>query len=122
MSTDTNVKNGWITDKNGHKFHFKDNVLHNEDGPAVIGSNGDKIWYINGKLHRDDGPAVIYSDGDKVWYNKGNRHREDGPAVIDSDGTKKWYINDKKYSFKDYCKELNLDKEQILKLTLKYNL
>ncbi len=36
------------------------NVLHREDGPAVIkisGNNRTTIYYLNGRRHRADGPA-----------------------------------------------------------------
>lgn len=69
-------KNGWITDEDGNKSHYKNNVLH-----------------------RDDGPAVIYSDGDMEWC-----------------------INGTEYTFEEYCEELNLSQEQVLKLALKYNI
>lgn len=77
---------------------------------------------MNGKVHKEDGPAVIYSDGDTEWYINGKLHRTDGPAVLCSNGYKEWCINDTEYTFEEYCEELNLSQEQILKLTLKYNI
>ncbi len=48
------------------------------------------IIFVNNKnlLHREDGPAIINSDGNKTWYQNGKFHREDGPTVINSDGIK----------------------------------
>ena len=47
---------------------YKDDEIHREDGPAVIGKDGTKEWLINGKLHREDGPATIWSNGRKEWW------------------------------------------------------
>lgn len=76
------------------KRFYKNGVLHNENGPAVITTNGAKHWYINGKLHRDDGPALICPMGSKYWYKNGLKHREDGPAVIERT-YEAWYIDGK---------------------------
>ena len=42
-------------------------LLHCEDGPAVVFKNGTKKWFINGKKHREDGPAIEWSNGNMVW-------------------------------------------------------
>ncbi len=34
----------------------------------------DKYWCLNGELHREDGPAIEYSTGDKFWYLKGKKY------------------------------------------------
>lgn len=95
----TKAKNGWISYKSGDKIHYKNDLVHREDGPAVIFSSGFKAWYIQGKRHRIDGPAVIYNNGNIEWW-----------------------LNGKEYTFKGYCSKLDLSDEQIVKLTLKYNL
>jgi hypothetical protein len=46
-------------------------ILHREDGPALISISGTKEWWINGKIHRDDGPAKEYRTGKKEWYLNG---------------------------------------------------
>lgn len=46
---------------------YRDDVLHREDGPAVINPDA-SYWYINGHLHREDGPALLLDDGSKEWY------------------------------------------------------
>ncbi len=81
------------------KEYYNDkNLLHREDGPAVIYNDGTKIWYINGLRHRENGPAVIWKDSEKIWYINDKYHRLDGPAIIYANGTKFWYINGTKYT------------------------
>jgi hypothetical protein len=67
------MKNGLIINEYGNKFWYKDNLLHKEDGPAVILSDGSKEWWFEGKLHRTDGPAFIDSDGFEAWYLNGKQ-------------------------------------------------
>jgi hypothetical protein len=69
-------------------------ILHREDGPAVIYKDGRKEWYMNGKLHRVGGPAVETEHGGKFWIFYDKIHRVDGPAVITKDGELSWYLND----------------------------
>jgi hypothetical protein len=43
------VKVEWI---NGNIFHYKNNKLHNDKGPAYIWANGSKHWYyLEGRLY-----------------------------------------------------------------------
>ena len=64
------------------EWRNENDVLHREDGPALLYDQGDQEWYFNGKLHRNDGPAVYDSRYQyKAWYQHGIRHREDGPAI-----------------------------------------
>ena len=67
------MKNGFIINKYGDKFYYKDSILHREDGPAIEYTNEDKEWYQNGKLHRIDGPAIEYISKDKYWFYQGKR-------------------------------------------------
>ena len=54
----------------GDKFHYVNDVLHKEDGPAIEFSYGRVDWYKNGKLHREDGPAIEFLFGHKEqWLN-----------------------------------------------------
>ena len=64
------MKNGWITKSIEDKFHYVDDKIHNDDGPAVIWSDGTKFWYKHGKPHREDGPAVESGSGAKEWWYK----------------------------------------------------
>ena len=65
----------------GMEMWFLGEMLHREDGPAVIHQNGIKEWWQNGKRHREDGPAVE-NVNDLQWWKHGLLHREDGPAII----------------------------------------
>jgi hypothetical protein len=62
---------GIETDFDGTKWHWKNNLLHREDGPAAEFASGSRSWYINGKRHRLDGPAQMYSTGTNTWYYHG---------------------------------------------------
>jgi hypothetical protein len=86
-----------VLEVNRTKYHYKNDVLHRKDGPAIECSNGDKYWFINGEKHREDGPAIEFTSGYKEWYIYDKRHREDGPAIEYINGDKYWYINDKKH-------------------------
>ena len=79
-----------------------------------------KYWLQNGKYHRTDGPAIEYASGDKAWYQNDKRHREDGPAVEWADGDKEWYLYGVRYSFSEWCDELNLSQEEKCELALIY--
>ena len=65
------MKNGIITNRLGIIFHYKDNIFHREDGPAIIYPDGVVEYYINGKKHRKDGPAVIYTNGILEYWIEG---------------------------------------------------
>jgi hypothetical protein len=69
--------------KDGRTEFYLNNVLHNEDGPAVIFGNH-KEWWFHGMRHREKNkPAIEYIDGSKEWWFHGMRHREKNkPAVI----------------------------------------
>ena len=91
------MKNGLIVTEKGTKVYYKDDMVHNEDGPAAIFKSGTIGYYIEGKRHREDGPAVIYPNGITVYYIEGKKHREDGPAIIYPNGTVEYWINGKKH-------------------------
>jgi hypothetical protein len=96
--------------------HYLNDVIHNDDGPAVTTVengltrheyykhgvllrrdmfNGARVWYDEkGDYHRVDGPAVIWSDETKQWYMHGKRHRIGGPAIEWKNGSREWYVND----------------------------
>lgn len=103
------MKNGWVDNLLGERFHYRNDLLHNENKPAVERPRnsfsfasfrldgttwrpeGFEEWWNNGKLHREDGPAVVNQSGN-FWYFDGILHRRDGPAIELNDGEKKWYF------------------------------
>lgn len=91
-----------ISARNKHKYWYKGDKLHREDGPAIKYSNGGEAWYLDGLRHREDGPALIEYDGQKEWFKNGIQHREDGPAIEYVDGTVDWYLNGKLIKSKNY--------------------
>lgn len=72
------------------EFHYRDGVLHREDGPAEIYNDGSQVWLRYGEVHREDGPAIINQDGSQFWYLHDKPHRLDGPAMLWSGGYKQW--------------------------------
>jgi hypothetical protein len=78
------------------------------------------IEYRGMVLHDDGGYIDSYGDVIK-WYNKeGIVHREEGPAVILTNGNVWWYLNEKLYTFNDWCIKLNKTDEAKMLLRLQY--
>lgn len=79
-------------------------VLHRDDGPAVIFNTGREEWYQHGKLHRNNGPAVIdkrVPNNFQIYYQNGICHRDDGPAVI-SFTQKIYFVKGRLYAYHPY--------------------
>lgn len=54
---------------NGIKYYSNNqDLLHREDGPAIIWPSGRKDWFVNGKRHREDGPAIECSYGHNEYF------------------------------------------------------
>jgi hypothetical protein len=89
------MRNGFYV-KGSETSWFKDDLLHKEDGPAVIVVKKGEVyyegWYKEGKLHREGGPARVWKDGRSFWYKDGKLHREDGPAFNHYSKEKRWYF------------------------------
>ena len=79
-------------------------ILHNENGHAVLTERGNKAWIQNGKFHRADGPAVECIDF------KGQEHCS----------IKFWYEG-KWLPFEKWCIVANAPDELICMLKLKYD-
>lgn len=63
------MKNGVEIDEDGSVWHYVNDKLHCDNGPAVI-TDSTKIWYQHGLCHRIDGPAMII--GTKFfWFHQG---------------------------------------------------
>jgi hypothetical protein len=58
----------------GDIYHYKDGLLHCDDGPAITTAAGYKLWYRDGKLHRNDGPAYIGPCGIKEYWIGGYQY------------------------------------------------
>lgn len=96
-------------------------ILHREDGPAVVAPGHFVSYYIDGKEHRDDGPSVVWEDGFQGWSKHGKIHRADGPALIDPDCGVSWFIEDKEiFSRKLYQELSGLSDADMMMLVLKY--
>lgn len=92
-----------IIEENGF-FVWKDTneIIHREDGPAVVYPSGDEEWIQHGRLHRLDGPAVIWSSGYQAWYYKGQFHRTGGPAVRYTNGRLEFWIHGERFTEEDF--------------------
>ena len=85
----------------------KDNILHRDDGPAIISPAGSEYWYQNDQLHRIGEPAVTLPGGGKQWWERNKLHREEGPAVIlANNGGFQWWINGKQITEKEFNERL----------------
>ena len=89
------MRNGREIDNFGTIKYWKNGKRHREGGPSHIFQNGDLNWHQNDVLHREDGPAIMRRDYCEYWI-EGELHREDGPAIEwYSDkykGRNKWYF------------------------------
>jgi hypothetical protein len=52
------LRSGVWKDRYGNLYWLQDELLHREDGPAIVQVNGTRIWYQNDQRHRLDGPAI----------------------------------------------------------------
>lgn len=89
--------------KDGDTFYYipgtNGQVIHRDEGPAVILDNGkQQEWWKYNKRHRVGGePALIADDGHKEYWVNGERHREDGPAIEGpSSGKWEYWLHGKK--------------------------
>ena len=90
MSTDTQV----IYDQTEKcTMYVVNNLLHRQDGPAIVYDNGLQQWYLNGVQHRIGGPSHYHPDGTAHWMQFGKYHRVDGPAINFAFGQKQWRLN-----------------------------
>ena len=85
--------NSKIIIHNGDRWHLKNSIIHNDDGPAYEGADGAEAYYSEGVLHNRGGPAIILADGTKEWFINGKRHRIDGPAVEFASGRRAWFVD-----------------------------
>jgi hypothetical protein len=95
----------WPADGVDIVYRNKEGKAHRIYGPAYISKNYEiEIWYKDGKYHREGGPAIQHKNN-LLWYYEGNLHRLDGPAIING-GPKQFWIEGRKYSPKEYKKEI----------------
>lgn len=83
------MRQGYQVDNIGNEYWYDNDLLHREDGPAMICDSGTEYWYMHGKLHRLDGPAIdntkrnklmsviggkqIFVYAKSIWHVEGNR-------------------------------------------------
>lgn len=72
---------------------FVDQLLHNQNGPAVISEDGKHFqYYYKGLLHREDGPAVDFPNHKQYWIH-GKLHNQNGPAIIHNFKIEKYFYH-----------------------------
>jgi hypothetical protein len=90
------------------------------DNPETV-ENSNKFWRDSTDvLHRDDGPAIIYINGHKEWWQHGKRHRDDGPAVVYASGHQRWYLYDQRLSFDGWLNKVDMSDEDKVMMKLQY--
>jgi len=122
--------NGWETDFAGGRLHYRNGLLHRENGPAVILRDGYRAWYLDGKpLTESEWKAAMAEKAAKAkakkavpakgrtgWFTSrkgtkcsflnGKLHNEFGPAVIHADGDREWFLDDKQYTPTEWTAEM----------------
>jgi hypothetical protein len=91
--------------------------------PSKTGSTRDRDMRLFRAEEQSDGSYKTFS-GNIRWYNaEGQLHREDGPAVLYSAYNRdkiNWWVKDVKYSFDEWCIEMNKTDEEKMLLRLQY--
>lgn len=93
----------------GGKVHFLYNV-----GPSDITHSLGKVWKTdNDIIHRENGPAVIWDDYQMYVFN-GKLHRLDGPAHVRHE-LKEWWINGRWVHLKihAWAEEMGIDLDNL---------
>lgn len=75
---------------------------------------GNLYWLQKELLHREDGPAIVQVNGTRIWYQNDQRHRLDGPAIECADGTCEWWIDGEEYTEEEYEHDRRVRKSEIL--------
>ena len=91
---------GIIEWNTGTMCYYLNEILHREDGPAVIWDDDTMFYYVNGKLHREDGPAFIYPDGRIFYYINDKNITEEVNIWIKDNKIPKDWNNSHKILFK----------------------
>lgn len=95
-------------------YHKKGTLIaHRENDPAVIffdenGNWSQKMWYKNNLRHNEKGPASLDKNGKKEYWINGELHREDGPAVMMPNGACMYWLNNKHYTKEQWEYEISL--------------
>lgn len=79
----------------------------------------DHITNYNAELQLNG--SYLHEDGDVYWYNElGEIHNADGPAIIRNNGEATWHLNDKRYTFNEWCIGALISEETRMLLRLQY--
>jgi hypothetical protein len=92
----------------------KEGKKHRIYGPAYVSRITEtEIWYKDGVLHREDGGPAVRHRYNLWWFKDGVPHRLDGPAIVNLGQPKRYYIEGRKYSPKEYKKEIARRKRKV---------
>lgn len=90
-----------------------------------IDQAGSEIWHRVDQpdiIHREDGPAIIWDDGSKFWYYDGVNHNENGPSAIYRTGKVYWHYHGMHLEFDEWCVTTGKTSEDKLVLKIKYGI
>ena len=77
-----------VVDRDGVIRHYLGDVLHREEGPAVVRPDGSWECRVEGRLHSVRGlPSVRRADGTLEWHRHGVLHNANGAAIQHPDGS-----------------------------------
>lgn len=100
----TRMKNGWDEDEYGTKWHYVNDAIHNDNGPAIIFHDGLQVYCQHGKDHREDGPAEIWPNGDVCYFLFGIEVTEEQLAIMGlEDYPKEGFTKDQVIVFGLHC-------------------
>lgn len=88
----------------------------------VVGDAGIKRWYKDDVLHRDDGPALVWErNGVERWYKNGKMHRLDGPASMCSRNGNSWWVDGIRCtSHKQFQEMSGLSTDEVIMLAMRW--
>ena len=90
------------------RYYNTAQLLHREDGPAIVYPYGRHEWYRNGLRHRDVGPAIETAYGHREWWQNGKLHCGNGPAIERYNGHTEWWLNGTPYTEQNYYAQLKV--------------
>jgi hypothetical protein len=107
---ENNMSHGYrikkLQDKYDTVYLNQEGKKHRLFGPAYINTVYDiEIWYKDGEYHREGGPAIRHKST-FWWFQNGVPHNLDGPCVVAGGMPPLYYIEGRKYSPKEYKKEI----------------
>lgn len=83
-------------------FEIIQDVPVDFDGHCYVKHSHAQYWFKDGILHNETGPAIVWDTKSKGWYQQGLRHRAFGPAYECCTGKKKYFFFGRELSLEEY--------------------